>query len=235
MSPGGVKVAREHRPVVRYRYGEARVALEDDAAAELQAVEDLSYTAEQLRAVGLGYSPGTKLPPRGVAALRAPCSPVSPASAHAAADLVSIRILRAWGLPDSLGGTNAYVVVDWGKYGQSSTQAVPNSTEPHFGALLQFRSPYTRLDMEELAAAQSDPTMSILRGTEGALYVSWATPMKVVVYNRNESVSDEIIGCAEIDAHEFISRRVSEPSVLPLHLNGDAAGCLEFALFYTPA
>jgi hypothetical protein len=65
-------------------------------------------------------------------------------------DVISIKIIRGSELMDCLGGTNAYIVLDWGKLGKASTQAVINSNEPYFGSTLKFRSPYQRIRRKDI-------------------------------------------------------------------------------------
>ena len=137
-------------------------------------------------------------------------------------DVISIKIIRASELIECLGGTNAYIVLDWGKLGRASTQAVINSNEPYFGSTLKFRSPYQRIRRKDINKDDGDDYRdgNILdifnrrkddhddhvddddeRGDEECL-ISHAGPLKVLVYNRNHSVSDELIGSGEIDVHE---------------------------------
>jgi hypothetical protein len=130
-------------------------------------------------------------------------------------DVISIKIIRGSELMDCLGGTNAYIVLDWGKLGKASTQAVINSNEPYFGSTLKFRSPYQRIrrkdindddyrdgNILDMLDSRSDHHHDVDdRGDEECL-ISHAGPLKVLVYNRNHSVSDELIGSGEIDVHE---------------------------------
>lgn len=122
-----------------------------------------------------------------------------PSSNSSAPDIVSIRVVRAWDLPECLGGTNAYVVFDWGKWGKATTQAISNTTEPCFGATLQFKSPYLPVDDGAAVRGSYGAMLSTLQ--YGQL-LSRAGPMKVLVYHRNQSVSDELLGYGEIDVHE---------------------------------
>jgi hypothetical protein len=197
-------------------------------------------------------------------------------------DILSVKVLRAWGLAETLGGTNAYVVFDWGRYGKAATQAVANTTQPHFGATLQFRSPYKAVDPQDSAAAllgvrrgssnvcrggtdasakagggydrfddgciegegeggEGAGSMgAVVRGRNGVEYLSLAGPLKVLVYSRNPSVSDELIALGEVDAHDTLlscARTGGAPVVLHLFdTQQNPAGCVEFtmwhALFY---
>jgi len=131
-------------------------------------------------------------------------------------DVISVKIIRASELMDCLGGTNAYIVLDWGKLGKASTQAVINSNEPYFGSTLKFRSPYQRIrrkdindddyrdgNILDMLNSRSDHHQDgDDRGDDDECLISHAGPLKVLVYNRNHSVSDELIGIGEIDVHE---------------------------------
>ena len=131
-------------------------------------------------------------------------------------DVISVKIIRASELMDCLGGTNAYIVLDWGKLGKASTQAVINSNDPYFGSTLKFRSPYQRIRRKDIndddyrdgsildmLNSRSDHHHDVDdRGDDDECLISHAGPLKVLVYNRNHSVSDELIGIGEIDVHE---------------------------------
>jgi len=144
----------------------------------------------------------------------------STTTTHKMMDVISIKIIRASELMDNLGGTNAYVLLDWGKLGKASTQAVINSNAPYFGSTLKFKSPYQRIRRKDINDDdyRDSNILDILnnrivgidddgvdddsdRGDEECL-ISHAGPMKVFVYNRNHSVSDELIGSGEIDVHD---------------------------------
>lgn len=201
---------------------------DDELQAHNTIVKSGLYSTEALEAVGMGLSPGSSnLVPKSSFS-----APTSPAGVGAAAvDLLSVKIIRAWGLSESLGGTNPYVVVDWGKYGKSATQAVAHTTEPHFGATLQFRSPYTVLRDTDRQALQNDPTIAVLHASSGTQYISFAGPLKVSVYNRNQSVSDELLAYGEVDAHEYLTCGTGETSVLHLiDASSRPAGCLEYSI-----
>lgn len=206
---------------------------DDERVAYNEIVQSGHYSAEALQAVGLGLSPGSKLPSApssGAESERVPQPPPSPVSIASASDLISLRVTRAWGLPECLTALNIYVVVDWGKYGKSSTQRVQNSSEPHFGATLQFRSPYRALEAHEREEILSDPHNQVLCTHSGAELLSTAGPMKFYVFNRNESVSDELLASGELDLHEnILTTDPGEPSIVYLADNfSQPSGCVEY-------
>jgi hypothetical protein len=229
-SAGGLKVATAHRAVSQQCPLRRLDTLNGDHSdsddygdGDLgnSVVRDGCYSAEALQAVGLGRSPASKLPPSSHSSrARETSSPLPPAAPEAVTEVVTVKVLRAWGLPEELGGTNAYIVLDWGKYGRATTQAVANSTEPHFGATLQFKSPYRG---HKSGAADVDV------GEEAGL-------MRVCVLNRNQSVSDELIALGEIDPLAQVSQGRGEPAILELRCARDRqpAGCLEFIVGLWP-
>jgi hypothetical protein len=129
-----------------------------------------------------------------------PQSALQPSSA-----MVSIKVHRAWDLPDDLlGGTNAYIVVDWGRLGRATTQAIMNSCHPIFDATLQFRSPLVPYD-DERSGDETDGVDDHLAEysrvviKDRAYMYRMSGPMQVLLYNRNRSVSDELLGYGEFD------------------------------------
>jgi hypothetical protein len=232
-SAGGLKVATAHRAVSQQCPLRRLDTLNGDHSdsddygdGDLgnSVVRDGCYSAEALQAVGLGRSPASKLPPAqrpsDSVCARETSSPLPPTAPEAVAEVVTVKVLRAWGLPEELGGTNAYVVLDWGRYGRATTQAVANSTEPHFGSTLQFKSPYR----------------GHKRGATDAEVGEEAGLMRVFVLNRNQSVSDELIASGEIDPIAHVSQGRGEPTILELRCARDRqpAGCLEFIVGLWP-
>ena len=234
-TPSGHK-SEQHAPQQEYRYSESPPQHQDQdqwTDEERHASNDIVrsglYSAEALAAVGLGLSPNSKLAPEQHIAPPA-VSPPSPVSIATATDLISLRIVRAWDLPECLGGTCAYVVVDWGRLGKSATHPVKRSTEPHYGSMLQFKSPYTLLNATNRDAVLSSAEVHALRTQSGAEYASHAGPMRVYVYNRNESVSDELIASGELDLHEnIVTTDAGQPCILYLtDPSSQPAGCMEY-------
>jgi hypothetical protein len=232
-SAGGLKVATAHRAVSQQGALRRLDTLNGDHSdsddygdGDLgnSVVRDGCYSAEALQAVGLGRSPASKLPPAqrpsDSARARETNSPLLPAAPEAVAEVVTVKVLRAWCLPEELGGTNAYIVLDWGRYGRATTQAVANTTEPHFGSTLQFKSPYC----------------GHKRGAADAKVREEAGLMRVFVLNRNQSVSDEMIASGEIDPLAHVSQGRGEPTILELRCARDRqpAGCLEFIVGLWP-
>lgn len=228
---------------MRFRYSEPfepedQQRNEEEWLGRNDIVASGHYSAEALAAVGLGKSPNCKVAvghsdraERCVPAAQAAQPPPSPVAIATAPDLISVRVVRAWDLPECLGGTCAYVLVDWGAQGKSATHTVRHSTEPQYGAMLQFKSPYRAIDPTErdLYLKHAHHEMHLLRAASGAEYASPAGPMQVQIYNRNDSVSDELIASGELDLHHVIvTTNAGEPSVLYLNDTfGQPAGCVE--------
>ncbi len=247
-TPSGFK-SEQHENKVRFRYSEPYEPKdqEDEENGWLVRNDIVArghYSAEALAAVGLGKSPNYKADidraeqadhtdriEKVVPPAQAAQPPPSPVAIATALDLISVRVVRAWDLPECLGGTCAYVLVDWSAQGRSATHTVKHSTEPQFGAMLQFKSPYHVIDPAErdLLLKHDHHEVHLLRTASGAEYASSAGPMQVHIYNRNESVSDELIATAELDLHNVIvTTDLGEPSIIYLTDNfGHPAGCVE--------
>lgn len=95
-------------------------------------------------------------------------------------ETLSICIIKAWDLPEGLGETNPYIVIDWGEFGRISTKVVLNTNKPKFDTIHQFSS--IKSNKRFISKKCND-------------YPN----MKIYVYNRNESVCDEMIGEGNID------------------------------------
>lgn len=239
-TPGAFK-SEQHGPQ-KYRYSDSPPEPQDqwtdeDRHASNDIVRSGLYSAEALAAVGLGLSPNSKLAPEQHQPQQQhtappPPAPPSPVSIATATDLISLRIVRAWDLPECLGGTCAYVVVDWGRLGKSATHPVRHSTEPQYGSMLQFKSPYMLLNTANRDAVLGSADVHALRTESGAEYASHAGPMRVYVYNRNESVSDELIASGELDLHEdIVTTDAGQPCILYLtDPSSQPAGCVEYVV-----
>jgi hypothetical protein len=119
--------------------------------------------------------------------------------------LVSIKVIRAWSLSDTIGGSNPYVLIDWSSYGKCTTQSIKNSISPHFGSILKFRSPFF---------VQAIPNSRKIRIKGITYYFASISLAKVYVYSRNKSVSDELLGFAEFKVEDCIQNE--EPIILYL-------------------
>jgi hypothetical protein len=133
-------------------------------------------------------------------------APYSPATASQ--DMLCIKVFRAFDLPDVLGGTNPYVLFDWGHLGRASTHAVKNATSPNFNATLRFKSPSEH-------------------GSSLATALMNSPPLSISVYSRQESTSDTFIGGIRLDDKDMNS---SHPLRVYLYNDEDEAECgtLEF-------
>ena len=115
-----------------------------------------------------------------------------------ARERVYLHVLRAWGLTEGLGGCNPYVVLDWGNLGSSTTPTVQATTTPHFSARLAFRSPVVDDLSAGLLAALDEGDQVVWR--DGKQVTVYLPPLKVLVYSRNVSVCDELVGEGEVTA-----------------------------------
>ena len=82
---------------------------------------------------------------------------------------------RAHDLKDSLGGCNPYIIIDWGPLGRLSTVPLVNTTDPAYNTTLHFGN------RESLHVSYPD---------KGEIW----PPIDISVYQRNISISDELIG-----------------------------------------
>lgn len=123
-------------------------------------------------------------------------------------DILCVHVIRAIGLRDVLGGTNAYCVLDWGKLGKSSTHAV-RSCEPYFGSKLRFKS------STHAGSTLDDAMLS-------------APPLQIAVYSRNESVSHECIGIAHVHDIQLIDGKM----LVPLFTEGKPSGAVELSISF---
>ena len=123
-------------------------------------------------------------------------------------DILCVHVIRAIGLRDALGGTNAYCVLDWGRLGKSSTHAV-RSCDPYFGSKLRFKSS-TQVGSTLDAAMLSAP------------------PLHIAVYSRNESMSHECIGVAHIHDIQLIDGKM----LVPLFVEGKPSGAVELSISF---
>lgn len=181
------------------------------------------YSQEALAAVGLGLSPTHAVVSPGNRNYR----PFASAHAGLSTDVLiryTVTIVRAWGLAEMLGGTNAYIIASWGCGSRckasARTAAVPNSTQPQFNASLVLDERWPAVHSLEDEMAEK---VLVLR-----------------VFNQNPSLSDDLLGCAEVSVESLlggtndISRGQELRSTLQVaYLNDQrnhTAGCLEIAL-----
>jgi hypothetical protein len=135
---------------------------------------------------------------------------------------VSITVLRARDLTEGLGGCNPYVLLDWAYLGRRSTEpfvspsaGLRSETNPVFGSKLLFKPPFLwsgegtggegslfELD-KELEGREVFITTPSKRGQGQGTVTTAATlcapVLRVFVYSRNVSVSDELLGEGEVD------------------------------------
>lgn len=122
-------------------------------------------------------------------------------------DVVSITVVRAWDLPEALGPTNPYIIIDWERFGRSSTHSISSTTSPRYGSYLRFRSPF--IPYIESSTPTSNKKKSRSLSTDaivihGQKYTLADIPMSVMAYSRNQSVSDEILGQAVVKRDDIM-------------------------------
>jgi hypothetical protein len=128
-------------------------------------------------------------------------------------EFIEFKVLRAWSLPECLGGTNAYVIIKMPGYGEGRTQAVSNSTEPFFGAMFTIRSPLKPNASGSLRSHidDADDLVNMADDQDG----SW-TKVQVLIYNKNASISDELIAIGEQDIGSLLEQSQFSPVVMEL-------------------
>lgn len=99
-------------------------------------------------------------------------------------EIIVLQLPRAWGLQETLGGPNPYFILDWGPLGRAATQAVSNTTNPIFHAVLKFKSPLIVVSRNE----KSDICLG------GHSFVFQEIPLHIYAYSRNKTISDELLG-----------------------------------------
>lgn len=145
-------------------------------------------------------------------------------------EYLEFQVLRAWELPDCLGGTNAYVVVKIPSFGQGKTQAIMNSNEPYFGSVLTIRSPLTAghqvTTRGSIRSEVDDDELVNMADDDG----SW-TKVQVLVYNKNSSISDELIAVGEQDVGSLLQQSQSSPVIVELYdRDRHPCGCVELVV-----
>lgn len=118
-------------------------------------------------------------------------------------DMVSITVVRAWNLPEALGPTNPYIIIDWDRFGRSSTHSVSATTSPRFGSYLRFRSPFIKSsETTQIRSSRNLPSSDITKG--GQRYVLTDVPIVVMAYSRSQSMSDELLGQATVKRSDIL-------------------------------
>lgn len=133
---------------------------------------------------------------------------------------VHITVIRAHGLSEGLGGCNPYVLLDWSSLGRHATRpagdkqaasAVTALLNPQFHERFAFKPPFLwsssgAYDVgRELDGREVHITVP---GEGGSSITSTATLcaplLRVYVYSRNVSVSDELLGEGETDIEAML-------------------------------
>jgi hypothetical protein len=189
--------------------------------------EKTIYSAEALRAVGLGLSPTMVRDiglSRGGDTISSNIIPFSNQSKQASMELqhpgnahnddskslqLSFRLIRAWDLPDCLGGTNPYVLLQVNGYKGYTTKTVYNDTSPNFGDVITL----------SLSKSPTEEFDNLLQNTV----------LTISAFHKNLSLSDEFLASAEVCAASL----QEAPDPLVVHLldrSGLSAGCVELAM-----
>lgn len=186
----------------------------------------LVYSQEALAAVGLGKSPShsQRSVTKEVSRSHDSAEQVKAIKSHrpfnAGSKVVyQVSVIRAYDLQEVLPATNAYVTVAWAGASRSAapvqTQAVPDTIAPYFGSTLPLEEAYYR-DYDD-----SDKTIVFK------------------VCNRNVSLSDNLLGWAELPLRDLLPPHIVDYSprttggVLVVHLMDSTrrpAGSLEVSV-----
>ena len=130
---------------------------------------------------------------------------------EAAKNPVFIKVVRAWGLVETLGGCCPYIELNWGTLGRACTATAALTTAPEYAcpsmhSCLQFRSPViSNGPSAELLAALEEDTLVAWEDGSTAVPV-FLPPLKVTAFSANMSVSDEFIGDGEADAQLLLEQ-----------------------------
>lgn len=142
----------------------------------------------------------------------------------------TITVIRAWGLAEMLGGTHAYVTASSSSCHTAiqRTPTIHNTTQPYFGSTLELEM---IVDPSLLSNGER------LEDTHNILLLS--------VFNRNGSLSDDMLGFAEVtfgslfgaqDPHLVVDYSVNQvissgvQVVYLVDVHNHTAGCLEISL-----
>ena len=142
---------------------------------------------------------------------------------------VYIRVLRAWDLHEGvLGSCYPYAVLDWGKLGKQSTQVEHNTTQPFFSTCLAFHSPVVQDDASrELLSLMDDHGDNQVLWKDGTCVDVLAPVLKVGVFTQHRTLSDTIIGTADVDAMALMRNRDNAYSFDIFDAYGKRAGAVE--------
>lgn len=121
---------------------------------------------------------------------------------------IKLKIIRAWNLPECLGGTNSYVLVTLNQNKQARTRTIINAIDPHFNETISFS--WDQLPLDMLFDTSSE-------------YI-----VQIYIYNKNKSISDEMIASGEFDLIYLINH--SETGIVYLYDHQQhSAGFIEMA------
>ena len=135
-------------------------------------------------------------------------------------EVIDFNVIRCWDLQDCLGGTNPYVLVNIPSFGKASTPCVYNSNQPYFGCILSLNYPLKRSGKEAL----DDDDLVNYDEVD-------STVVQVFVYNKNHSISDEMIAFGERDLQTILSMKHS--FIMDLYdKDHNPAGYVEIAARY---
>jgi hypothetical protein len=134
-------------------------------------------------------------------------------------DTIDFNIVRCWDLPECLGGTNPYVLLNIPSFGQAKTACVFNSTQPYFGTTLSLNYPKQ--------AWKRDHGSDDLVNFDGIE----ASVVQIFVYNKNQSISDEMVAFGEQDLIPMVT--VKHSLIVDLYdAHRNPAGYVEIAARY---
>jgi len=146
---------------------------------------------------------------------------------------VGITVLCARNLNEGLGGCSPYVLLDWSYLGRQSTQPPPanaspslrSNTNPSFGVKMLFKPPFLWAGVSAGGDAVGNRASSLYdldreldgkevfittpsKGADSSSVTTAATLcapiLRVYVYSRNISVSDELLGEGEVDVETML-------------------------------
>lgn len=134
-------------------------------------------------------------------------------------EVIDFNVIRCWDLQDCLGGTNPYVLINIPSFGKASTHCVYSSNQPYFGCILSLNYPLKRSGNEI-----RDDDLVNYDGVD-------STVVQVFVYNKNHSISDEMIAFGERDLQTILSMKHS--FIMDLYdKDQNPAGYVEIAARY---
>lgn len=212
------------------------ISVSEDVSIDLNSVNQVSFELEQ--SISAKLFPPTPITqnqlPHGNSSTFASDTSTDEegTSISLSSNIVTVHVIRAWDLMEGLGGTNPYIVIDWGTLGRQSTQTIQETTEPMFKSFLRFMTPL--IYSSDAINTASPRQLKIQKSIFDIIDI----PMMIYIFSRNASCSDELLGQTMVQRKDIIASfhedTLSCRMILSL-LDGNydpTAGCVEINISF---